>query len=69
MHGMSIPHRDVSRLAALRLAAAAGCDPRTAEKVLREGPDSIRAVYLRERLETAMGELGLAAPAAVRVGD
>lgn len=56
----------VSTLAALRLAAAAGCDPRTAARALREGPERVRGAYVRERLTTAMRELGYAASEARR---
>lgn len=66
---MSTTHRDVSRIAALRLAAAAGCDPRTAERALREGAASIRVAYVRERLQLAMGEMDFAARAGARIGN
>lgn len=50
----------VSSLTALRLAASAGCDPRTAARALRDGPQAIRGAYVRERIERAMLELGVA---------
>jgi len=44
---------------ALQLAAAAECDPRTAARALRNGPQVIRPALVRERLERAMRALGL----------
>jgi hypothetical protein len=38
----------------LRLAAAAECDPRTAERALREGPHVIRTRVVRDRLTAAL---------------
>ena len=54
---------------AMALAARAACDRRTAARALREGPSAIRTIVVRERLERAMGELGLAARGGSRIGD
>jgi len=54
---------------ALALAARTGCDPRTAARALREGPDAIRTTLLRERLSRAMGEMGIASRLGARIGD
>jgi hypothetical protein len=48
---------------ALALAARVGCDVRTAARALREGPNAIRTIIVRERLERGMRELGMASPA------
>lgn len=45
----TVPMRSV-----LRLAAEAECDPRTAERALREGVHVIRTRIVRERLTAAL---------------
>jgi hypothetical protein len=43
----------------LRLAAAAGVDPRTAARALRDGVDAVRGPHrVREALRAAMTDLG-----------
>jgi hypothetical protein len=46
-------------MAALKLAAEAECDPRTALRALREGPDKVKGL-VGARLARAMEALGLA---------
>ena len=42
---------------AMRLAALAGCDARTALRALQEGPSVIRVLRVREDVERALREL------------
>jgi hypothetical protein len=44
-----------ARTRALELAARAECDVRTAARALRDGPDVIHTIAVRERLRRAMG--------------
>lgn len=50
---------DGGRSMVLRLAIAAECDPRTAARAIEQGIDSIKGVFMRERLERAFSELGI----------
>jgi hypothetical protein len=68
MSGMDIEGMTPYEIA-LTLAARTGCDPRTALRAMREGPDAIRKTIVRERLERAMGEMGVAARIGARIGD
>jgi hypothetical protein len=55
---MATRRRD--RLTEIRLAAAAQCDPRSAARALREGPDAVRGLA-GTRLREAMVTMGLIA--------
>jgi hypothetical protein len=44
-----------------QLAARTGADWRTALRALREGPDAIRTLYLREKLARAIAAMGMTA--------
>lgn len=57
VHTVSNTNIPIPTVAALRLAAAAECDPRTAARALREGTQVIRVATVRERLERAMREM------------
>jgi hypothetical protein len=52
-------HTIDERTTTLTLAARAQCDPRTALRALREGPDAIGVLMVRERVRRAMRELGI----------
>ncbi|HEX3343073.1 MAG TPA: hypothetical protein VHS09_00820 [Polyangiaceae bacterium] len=52
------------RTTALTLAARSQTDPRTALRAMREGPDAIGVLVVRERLRSAMREMGLPIPEA-----
>lgn len=54
------PTSTEERSRSLLLAAHAGCDRRTALRALREGPQGIRTLSVREAVTRAMGELGFA---------
>ena len=45
------------RARAMRIAALARCDLRTALRALREGPDAIRVLTVREGVQRAMREI------------
>ena len=49
------------RIDALRLAAAAGCDPRTAAKAIEQGPTAVKGI-VGDRLAEAMRSLGIPNP-------
>ena len=51
-----------SRATILMVAGLASADPRTVARVLREGPGILRHTALRERIERALGDLGLDPP-------
>ena len=55
---MSMP----TRPAVLSLAARLEIDPRTAERLLVHGPDSVRVRRIREQARDAMRELGIVVP-------
>jgi hypothetical protein len=52
------PVTDASHATIHLLAARAGIDPRTAERVLSEGVATLRARTMRERVAAALAELG-----------
>lgn len=51
-----------TRALALALAARLDCDPRTAERLLTEGPSVIRSRRIRERAPAVLAELGITPP-------
>lgn len=55
---MSTP-RTFDRATVLLAAAKIGCDPRTAEKILRDGPRAARNRVHRERASGALAEMGI----------
>jgi hypothetical protein len=57
--GMKTIANGKTYITALKLAAAAECDPRTALKALESGIQSVRGAMTRERLDRAFNSLGL----------
>jgi len=47
----------INRTTVLMVAALANCDPRTAERALRDGPDVIRTLREREALRAAIARV------------
>ena len=57
-------HRGIEATVARRreVAARNQIDPRTLERALRDGPEAVRAGLTRDRVISALAELGCAAP-------
>lgn len=72
VHTMHTTQREPSQAGApnrsevLKLAASFGCDPRTAERILRHGPDVIRPRALKERARATLAGEPLVPPGFVR---
>ena len=43
----------------LLVASRVGCDPRTAVRLLQEGPEVVRSKYIRARAVPVLQELGI----------
>lgn len=56
------PYIGIPSRSALLIAAAAGCDARTAERALRHGAHVVRYHAIREAIIVAARDLGIALP-------